>query len=174
MIPVTLPPLELHVHADRRLAFQVITAFGASTPGSRASTRIISREEGRLLVEFHTPGRGLLGRPKLHRTVEWVTLHEPHRVEFDTVEGPLSMMHDRFILKGEGGCTLLRYESEFAIGGWLWGWLVGVLYARPALGRLMREHMAEMKETIEARARRSSVYPQQPCAVALPEGRRGA
>jgi hypothetical protein len=65
----------------------------------RPAPRPISRDDGRLLVEFHTPGRGLLGRPKLHRTVEWVPLHEPHRVEFDTVEGPFSMMHDRFILE---------------------------------------------------------------------------
>ena len=170
LIPIRLQPLEVHIHADRRLAFQVITAFGAAGQEGEASSRVLSREEDRLLVEFQTPGPGLFGRRKVYRTVEWVTAIEPERVEFETVDGPLSMMRDRFILEEQGGCTLLRYESEFGINGWVAGWLLSVLYAKPRLKRLMGEHLREIKETIEARARRSRVYPQQPCT--LEEARR--
>ena len=159
--------MELHIHADRRLVFQVITSFGASTPGSQASSQVLSQEEGRLLVEFHTPGRDLFGRRRVYRTVEWVVPHEPERVEFEAVEGPLSITRDRFILEEEEGCTLLRYECESGIKGWVAGWLLGMLYVRPTLKRLMREHLEHIKETVEARAGRSKAFPQQPCA---PEG----
>ncbi|MBI2855432.1 MAG: SRPBCC family protein [Chloroflexi bacterium] len=166
-IPIRLPAMEVHVDADRRLAFQVITAFGASSPGDGPSSRVLSQETGRILVEFHVPATGLFGRRKVYRTVEWVTPHEPERVEFETVKGPLSMMRDRFILEAEGGCTHLRYESEFGVWGWVAGWLVGMLYVRPKLKRLMQGHLEEMKQAIEARAARSRAFPQQPCS---PEG----
>ena len=163
MIPVRLPPMEVHIHADRRLAFQVITAFGASVAGAAASSRVLSREGRRLLVEFHTPAPGLLGGRKVYRTVEWVTPREPEAVEFETVEGPLSMMRDGFTLQAEGGCTRLRYESEFGIRGGVVGWLISWLYVRPRMRRLMGEHLRELKETVEARARRSLAFPLRPC-----------
>ncbi len=169
LIPVRLTPLEVHLHADRRLAFQVITAFGAGQEGQAAS-RVLSRENVRLLVEFHTPGKGLFGRRKIYRTVEWVTPHEPERVDFDTVEGPLTMMRDHIILEDQGGCTLLRYESECGLWGSVAGWLMMVLYVRPLKRRLMLEHLDEMKQTNEQRAKRSRVYPQQPCETWESEG----
>ncbi|MCI0438149.1 MAG: SRPBCC family protein [Chloroflexi bacterium] len=164
VIPVQLTPVEVHIHADRRLAFEVITAFGASQGLEGSSSRVLDREnDGSLLVEFHTPATGLLGRRKVYRTVERVTLHEPERVEFEGVEGPLTLLRDRFLLEAEGNCTRLRYESRIGVRGWVAGWLLAWLYARPRLQRLMREHLEEMKEAIEARAARSRVYPQQPC-----------
>ena len=173
LIPFHLGPLETHIHADCRLAFQVLTAFGAAQ-GSDASSKALSREGNRLLVEFHTPARGLLGRRMVYRTVEWVTLHEPEQVEFETVEGPLSMKRDSFTLVEQGGCTNLQYKSECGVKGWVAGWLLGVLYVRPAKKRLMREHLLEMKETIETRARSSRVFPQQPCIWEEPDDRSGA
>ena len=164
-IPIRLPPVEVHVHADRRLAFQVITAFDIPAKGDGPSSRVLSREEDRLLVEFNSPIRGLLGGRKVYRTVERVTLHEPERIDFEGVKGPLSLLSDRFTLEQEGGCTRFRYESKFGVRGWVIGWLIGMLYVRPKLGRFMREHTAEMKETIEARAERSRMFPQQPCQM---------
>ena len=38
-----------------------------------------------------------------------------------------------------------------------------MLYVRPMMKRFMRQHVEELKETIEARASRSKLYPQQPC-----------
>ncbi len=164
LIPVRLPPQEVHIHADQRLAFQVITAFGVSQGLDGSHSKVLRREDdGRILVEFHTQGPGLFGRPKLYRTVERVTLHEPGRVEFDGVEGPLTLLEDRFFLEADGNCTCLRYESRFGLRGWLVGWLVSVLYVRPLMRRMMRQHLEEMKDIIETRARRSKVYPQRPC-----------
>ncbi len=165
MIPISIKPIQVHIHADRRLVFQVLTAFGAATQGDGASSRVLSREADRLLVEFHTPVPTVFGRVKEYRTVEYVTFHEPELVEFDTVEGPLSMMHERFTLQDASGCTLLRYDGQFGIPGWLAGWMVGMMYVRPLLHRFMRCHMMDMKEAMETRARRSRAFPQQPCAA---------
>lgn len=166
IIPIRLPIQEVHIQADSRLAFQVITAFGASSHESGASSKVLSGSGSRLLVEFRTPTHDIFGRRKVYRTVEWVVLNDPRSVEFETVEGPLSMMHDKLVLVPEGGCTRLRYESVIGIKGWLAGWLLGMVYVRPLLTRLMREHLAAMKETIETRARRSKVFPQRPCILA--------
>jgi hypothetical protein len=172
-IPIRLRPAEVHIHADRRLAFQVITAFEAAAGGLEARPKILSREGGRLLVEFHTPVRGLFGGRKVYRTVEWVTLDSPKGVEFEGVEGPLSRLRDRLVLSEEDGCTRLRYESEIGVGGWAVGWLVGVLVVRPLMARFMREHLRELKETIEARAQRSHLYPQPACSFKDAEERHG-
>ena len=125
VIPVHIPLMSVHIHADRRLAFQVITAFGAST-GDGSSSKVLEREGERLLVEFHTPGRDLLGRRRTYRTVEWVTPREPDVIKFEGVEGPLTMLRDRFDLVEEGGCTRLDYRSEFGLAGWVFGWLVSM------------------------------------------------
>ena len=162
--PIRLRPLEINIHADRCLAFQVLTAFGASASGEGASSKVLERDGSRTLVEFHTPGRDLLGRRRTYRTIEWVTPREPDLVEFEGVEGPLDMLHDRFTLVAEGGCTRLIYESEFGMKGWLAGCLMGVLVVRPMLKRMMQKHLTEMKNTIEARAKRSRLYPKRPCA----------
>ena len=159
--------MEVHIHADRRLAFQVITAFGASAQTGETSTKVLSREADRLLVEFHIPVRGLFGRQKVYRTVEWVTQDEPGEITFEGVEGPLALLRDRMLLEAAGGCTWLRYESQFGLKWGIAGWLVAMLVLRPIMQRFVRSHLQELKETIEARARRSKVYPQVPCEPAL-------
>ena len=47
------------------------------------------------------------------------------------MEGPLTLLHDRFLLKVDGNCTLLRYESQVGLRGRLLGWLIARFY-RPA------------------------------------------
>ncbi len=157
IIPIRLRPVEVHVHADRRLAFQVLTAFGAKQEDG-GSSRVLRDDGDRKLVEFHTP----IGK-KTYRTVEWVTLREPEEIRFDGVEGPLALLRDRFVLADAGGCTLFRYESTIGIKGSLAGWLIGRLRVRPRLVRFMRAHGLELKETIEARAKRSHLYPYRQC-----------
>jgi hypothetical protein len=43
IIPIRLEPVECHIHADRRLAFQVLTAFGAKQEDGGAS-RVLADE----------------------------------------------------------------------------------------------------------------------------------
>ena len=162
-IAIRVPTEEIDIQADRRLAFQVITAFGATAPGSEASSRVLSREGNRLLVEFRIPMPSLFGGQTVHCTVEGVTLDEPESIEFEGVAGPIPLLRCRFVLEKRGACTRFRYESTFGVRGWVPGWLIGVLMVRPMMKRFMRKHVEEMKETIEARAQRSKVYPQRPC-----------
>jgi hypothetical protein len=164
IIPIRLASVELHMHADRRLAFQVLTAFGARQEDGSSST--VLRDEGnRKLVEF----RSLIPTPrdtqKIYRTIEWVILHEPDEIRFEGVEGPLDLLRDCFLLRDVSGCTLFRYESTVGLKGGLAGWLRGQFLVRPVLRRFMREHSLKLKETIEARARQSRIYPYRECEV---------
>ena len=170
LIPIRLPAMSVHIHADRRLVFQVLTAFGVSGMSDGSRSKVLERGDDRLLVEFHTPGRDLLGRRRVYRTVEWVTPREPESIEFEGVEGPLSMLCDEFQLASEGACTRLTYHSRFGVWGWVGGWLIGMAVVRRMLKRMMHEHLLEMKETVEARAKRSKVMPQRPCSPADERG----
>ena len=158
VIPIRMDPVEIHIHADRRLAFQVLTSFGAKQPDGGSSS-VLREEGGRKLVEFHSLIPTLTGGKKVYRTVEWVTLHEPEEIGFQGAEGPLALLRDRFVLEDVGGYTRFRYESTFGSKGWIFGWLVGKLYVKPLLGRFMREHARRLKVTIEERAQRSRIFP---------------
>ena len=155
----------IHIHADRRSVFEMLMSFGDDAPGFEDLTRVLSKQRDRVLVETRTQKCGVVGGCNIYRTVEWVSGHEPDRVDFDTVEGPLTMMQDHITLEEQGGCTLLRYERECGLWGWLAGWAMMVPYVRPVKQRFIRAHLDELKETIEARAKRSRVYPQQPCEM---------
>ncbi|MDA1188510.1 MAG: SRPBCC family protein [Chloroflexi bacterium] len=165
IIPIWMLPTEVHIHADQRLAFEVLTAFSSEQPGGGTAKVLEKESETELLVEFHTTGKNLLGRPKTYRTVERVTLIKPEQIDFEGVEGPLKHLRDRITVTRAGDCCRLIYNSEFGIGKWIAGWLLGLLFVKPQMRRLMRDHLQEMKETVEARAKRSKVYPQKPCPL---------
>ncbi len=165
IIPIRLKRVELHIHADRRLAFQVLTAFGARQEDG-GSSRVLKEEGEWKLVEFHSVIPTRAGRTTTYRTVERVTLHEPDEILFEGVEGPLDLLKDRFLLTDVAGCTLFRYESTFGIRGGLAGWFRGQLLVRPVLRRFMREHSLKLKKTIEDRAKRSRLYPYRDCGLA--------
>ena len=162
-IPIRMPPARAHMRADPRLAFEVIGAFGTSQPDGSGARVLRTDPGGRLLVEFRTRVPTLRGGNRIQRTVERVTLRSPERIDFEGVEGPLRVLRDRFTFADFDGCTEFTYESTFAIGWSVVGWLIGWLYARPLLGRFMREHVEELRETVEARAARSRQYPQPAC-----------
>lgn len=162
ILRIRLKPMELHIHADRRLAFQVLSAFGA--PRDDGSSSTVLKDEGtRKLVEFHSVIPTSWGRSKMYRTVERVTLLEPEEIRFEGVEGPLDLLQDRFVLRNLDGCTLFRYESIIGIKGGLAGWLKGQLLVRPTLTRFRRDQSLRLKGTIEARAKSSRLYPYRDC-----------
>lgn len=173
MIPIQLRPAEIHIDADRRLAFQVITAFGVNSQPSHGRSKVLERQGDQLLVEFHTLVQGPLGRRKVFRTVERVTLRPPEAVEFEGVKGPIRLLRDRLVLAEEGDCTRLRYESQIGLGWGPIGWLVGRFLVQPVMQKFMMGHLVEMKETIEARAKKSRVYPQRACAFVEQGARHG-
>lgn len=160
-----LPPVECHIHADRRLAFEVLTAFGAKQEDG-GSSRVLVDEGQRKLVEFRTPIPTTRGGETTYRTVEWVMLREPEEIRFEGVEGPLTLLKDRFLLRAEDGCTGFRYESVIGVGGSVAGWVLAQRRVRPRVERFMIHHVQQLKATIERRAKQSRVYPFAPCAAA--------
>lgn len=164
--PITLPTAEIHIHADRRLAFQVVTAFGAAmSEGGTPGPKVLQDEGDRKLVAFSTPVK-VMGIGKVFPTNEWVTMNEPEQINFDLVPGSgpivggLKLLADRFTFEDREGCTLMRYDSKFAIR-WSWpGWILGKLLFAPVIKSHMHHHLDTLKEMIEERAKRSRAFPQ--------------
>ena len=159
-IAISLPAETVHVHADPRLAFEVLTAFDA---GAGSPHVIDERPDGSRLVEFHVRARGLFGRVASYTTQEVVTVEPPERIHFTGVKGPLPLLRDTFTLEREGNCTNFSYQSTFGVRGWWPGWVIGRIYVKPVMERFIRTHLAEVKETIEARAKKSRLYPYRDC-----------
>ncbi len=144
-MPVVLPSVEAIVPASPETVFEWVTAFKENTTGG--GSRVLNTEEnGDLIVEFVTVVFGLMGRRKVHRTVERVTLESPHEVRFQGVKGPLSVLRDRFTLQEVEGGTQFRYESTVGLPGSIFGWLLCQTYVRALLGRFMSQHVEKIRE----------------------------
>ena len=156
VIPIHVPPVGATMRADRRLAFEVLTAFEAVD-----SLRVIEHEGDRWLIEFHTP-YPWFGRVHDFVTIESVTLTKPSRIEFSLVKAGkgLALLEDRFTFEDVDGSTRFLYESTFGMSWSVVGWLFGKIVMEPLMKRHMRKHTAEVKAMIEARAEHSRVYPQ--------------
>ena len=162
LIDIGVPTAQIHVEADRRLAFQVLTAWGAAGPDGRPTSKVLDKSGDRVLCEFYTPAKAL-GISWVQRTVEWVTVTEPELIEFEAVEAPLPVLLCTWSLDEWGDCCLFKYDATIALHGSFLGWIFGVLFIRPMFERLMQEHLVELKATIEARAACSRVFPRRPC-----------
>jgi hypothetical protein len=169
LIPIQIPSETIHVNADRRLAFQVLTAFNASMGADGPSNRVLEDQGTRKFVEFTTPISLGFGMHKNWITTEWVDLHEPEAIDFNLVPGSgpitggLKLLSDRFELEDHGSCTQFTYHSKFAIRWSVFGWMLGKIYIQKFMQKHMREHLSEVKIMIEARAERSRVHPQAAC-----------
>lgn len=168
MKPLELEPRSIHIRADRRLVFEVLTAYGQSGLDGY-STRVLEDHGDRKLVEFHTPLK-IRNSTHVARTCEWVQLTEPERIDFSLAEGyeersifALNMLEDAFVLEARGGCTEMTYESCLAVKAPLIGWLLGRFVIGPVMSRHMSEHLWEVKVLCEARAERSRIWPQVEC-----------
>ncbi len=149
IIPVRLPVVEALVSAPPQEVFGWITSFTKNTTGG--GSRVLSTEEnGDLIVEFVTVMFGLMGRRKVHKTIERVTLEPPGNVRFEGVQGPLDVLRDRFTLSATEGGTLFRYESTVGLKGSVFGWLLCHTYVRALLGRFMRQHVDKIRDHFAA------------------------
>ena len=164
VIPIKIEPEKIHLISDRRLAFQVITAFGVSASDNGQTNRVIKEEGDRKLVEFVTPVPLGFGRKRNWVTNEWVEMSEPNEITFNLVPGKgpitggLKLLSDRFVFEVVDNCTDLTYESTFGIRWSIFGWVFGKVFIERYLKKHMRDHLLEMKPVIEARAARSRVY----------------
>jgi len=162
-IPITVRPVEVTIHSDRRLACEVLTAWGTTKVGDKPAARVMREQDKGQLIEFHTPIMSMLGVNYVARTLERVVVTEPKHISFEGVEGIVPRMICQFHIDEWGDCTRFRYETEFAIHGSVFGWIFGVTFVRLAMHSMMKKHSLEIKETIEKRASRSRVYPQKDC-----------
>jgi hypothetical protein len=151
VISVRLPAVEAEVPAPPEDVFAWVTSFTQNT--SAGGSRVLSTEEnGDLVCEFVSVVFGLLGRRKVHRTIERVTLDPPREVRFRGMKGPLDLLSDRFTLQAVDGGTLFRYESTVGLKGSVFGWLLSQTYVRVVLGRFMRDHVAKIRAHFETSA----------------------
>ena len=98
--------------------------------------------------------------PFRYTTVEEITLYPPERITFKHLSGPLDYVWEEFVFNDVGG-----YETELIHNGeiiWkkfpFFGWLGGRIYTKPMFERVLEKHMAQIKESCEARAARSRVF----------------
>ncbi len=152
---VVLTPHETIVNAPREMVFQMLTAFGRGRlPGSKDKSRVIEQDGDRLIVEFTTDAIY-----KTYVTLEEVTLHSPDTITFKHLEGPLDSCDEVFTFEElPDGKTLWRHTGSFRLGWPVVGDAVGRNVTKRWFERVMRKHMREMKEAIEARAARSHVF----------------
>lgn len=149
VMAVELPAVEVLVPAPVEDVFEWVTSFRQNTSGG--GSRVLSTEEnGDLVCEFVSVVFGLLGRRKVHRTIERVTLEPPSEVRFQGMKGPLDLLSDRFTLRSVEGGTQFRYESTVGLKGSVFGWLLCQTYVRAVLGRFMRVHAQKVREHFES------------------------
>jgi len=170
-IPIDLPDQSIHIHAPRELAFEMISALGSMSGDKSARapmSKVLRKEADKMLIEFNTPLK--LGPiATTWKTTEWVTPMQPSSIDFELVPtdgilaGGLRQLSDRFEFAEEGNCTVLNYKSRFGIRWSVGGWLLGIAVVKPIIKAHMIEHLDEIKEMIENRAKRSRVYPQLAC-----------
>lgn len=166
----------MHIHAQRELAFEVVSALGVGgavngsggNAGESPMSVVLKTDGPRMLVEFNTPLK--LGPfATTWKSTEWVTPEKPRSIDFELVpasgiiSGGLRQLTDRFEFAPEGNCTILTYSSRFGIRWSVGGWLVGKVLVAPIMNMHMSEHLVQVKEMVESRARRSRVYPQLDC-----------
>lgn len=155
---VTLADQRTHIIAPRPLVFQMLSAFGKGhLPGDEGeSSTVLEREGDDLLVEFITQE----GKRR-YRTLEEVKLFPPERITFRHLESPLYHSAEEFHLVEALDGTELSYRGDIQCRiPWAPGidWLIALFYVRPKYNRIIKKHLARLKEAAEARAARSHVF----------------
>ena len=156
--PIRLRPHTIRIDAPRELVFQMMSHFGRGRlPGNNSeASRVVSREEDRLVVEFRTRAGFFT-----YTTLEEVTLYPPERIEFRHLAGPLAYAVEEFAFHAvTERRTELTHSGEFVWSRFpFFGRLGGLIYTRPVFERAIAAHMAQIKSAAEARAARSRVFP---------------
>lgn len=141
-----LPGAEVVVRAAPEICFQVVASAGRVIERYPDGTRLVGFEAG-------------VGRRRV-RTRELVHPHEPDRIDYHWVEGPLPFVEETIEVEpaGDGEATL-RYRGRFALDApWPARAIMRHWVAR-RFSRAVHEHMLEAKEIAERRAARSRLYP---------------
>jgi hypothetical protein len=144
-----LGPIELAIAAPRELVFEVISAPYAGRASGGAEIDVLARRDGLAVATHYT---------KVHfytaRTVELVELDAPARIGFRHLTGPVPRAIEQFELEDADGRTNLRYRGEIGIDFFFLGRIAAHYWVRPQWERAVREHLDDVKERAEQRAKR--------------------
>ncbi len=155
---IEVGPVTTEIAAPPALVFQMLAAIGQGPQQDGERAEIVESRDGELICDFWTTVSLPLGRDRLVRTRERVRVRPPDRIEYEHLDGPVRGLAESIVVapSATGGSTL-TYAGTYHPGGIL-AHLGAVLFARPAIQRIMRAHFADVRERAEVRAGRSRVF----------------
>jgi hypothetical protein len=114
-----LGPFGIDVAAPREVVFDVIAApYLGRTPRAMADKLIVLERGGDMVLALHrTPVRGAL----VADTLETVRFHQPDRVDFRLVRGPVPYVVEHFLLAEHAAGTRLEYGGQLGADFWAAG-----------------------------------------------------
>jgi hypothetical protein len=143
-----LGPIEVMVDAPRDVVYEVVAApyLGHTPRELRGELEVLERGVDLVVAAHHT---------RLSRftstTVESVRFQAPERISFRLLRGVAPSVTEEFTFEETDGGTAFRYRGELAIDFWVLGRMAGRRLVAPTWERVVRRHMAHVKEIAEGR-----------------------
>lgn len=167
MTTISIGPVSTTIEAPAPLVYQMLAAIGQGDGHDGERAEVLQRDGDELVCDFWTrvslPG----GIDRLVRTRERVTLRPPDRVEYEHLDGPVRGLCESITVAPQpDGGTQMTYIGSYEPRGAL-DYLRARILARPAIGRVMRQHFDDVRGRAEARAARSRVFAGDPALTRL-------
>lgn len=146
-----LGPMDYEIAAPRDMVMEMISAPYLGRTPRDSGIEVLDRDERMVVAAHHT---------KVHfytaRTVEIVSFDPPERVGFRHLHGPVPHAVEEFTLSesSDGSATTLRYTGELGIDFFFLGRLAGSRWVVPQWEDTVREHLDDLTERAEEKARR--------------------
>ncbi len=155
---VDVGPVTIEIAAPPALVFQMLAAIGQGAQQHGERAEILEQRDGELVCDFWARVSLPIGRDRLVRTRERVTLHPPDRIDYEHLDGPVRGLRESILIgTTAAGETRLTYTGTYEPSGFV-DRLRAILLARPAIHRAMDAHFADVRTRAEARAKRSRVF----------------
>jgi len=145
-----LGPVTVVIDAPRDVVFELLSApYLGRPPRSLADTLEVLERGSDMVVALH--------RSKVAfwtaETVESVRFEAPQRISFRHLRGPVPHALETFELSEHDGSTELVYRGELGIDFWVFGRLAGRYWVAPTWLSIVERHLADTKDSAEARAK---------------------
>jgi len=144
-----LGPVAIEIDAPRELVYQQLSApYLGRTPRRAAETLEVIERGSDMVIARHFSKVAFL----TSETVESVRFEAPERISFRHLRGPVPHAVETFELSEKNGRTRLVYSGELGIDFWVLGNLAGRYWVTPTWLGIVEQHLAEVKDQVEARA----------------------
>lgn len=155
---ITIGPVVQPIQAPPALVYEMLAAIGQGGDADGERSEILERSGDAMVCDFWTrvtlPG----GIDRLVRTRERVILHPPDAVEYVHLDGPVRGLRESITVAPDGGgASRVTYRGSYRPRG-LVDRLKALVLVRPIMGRVLRDHFADLSARAEARASRSRVF----------------